>query len=154
MQLNPKAVHDPAARRATPTMYFVGVSTGQSSIRRVFPVWMKELGRPEVVLEGIDHRIHDEPEGYRRTVAQIKEDPLSLGGLVTTHKIDLYEAARDLFDYLDPYAQTLGEVSSISKRDGLLQGHAKDPISAGLSLDAILGDLRGCMDCCAGKHPS
>lgn len=120
-------------------MYFVGVSTGQSSIRRVFPVWMKELGRPVVVLEGIDHRIHDKPEAYRRTVAQIKGDPLSLGALVTTHKIDLYEAARDLFDYLDPYAQTLGEVSSISKRDGSLQGHAKDPISAGLSLDAILG---------------
>ena len=55
---------------------------------------------------------------------------LSLGALVTTHKIDLYEAAKDLFDYLDPYAQLFGELSSISKKDGL-EGHAKDPISCG-----------------------
>ena len=63
-----------------------------------------------------------------------------MGGLVTTHKIDLYNAARDLFDGLDPYAQICGELSSISRREGRLEGHAKDPISAGLSLDAILGE--------------
>jgi shikimate 5-dehydrogenase len=93
-----------------------------------------------VVIEGVDLKLHDEAEVYRRAVAQIKYDPLSLGALVTTHKIDLLEAARDMFDYLDPYAQICGEVSSISKRDGALEGHAKDPISAGLSLDAVLGE--------------
>jgi shikimate 5-dehydrogenase len=31
-------------------------------------------------------------------------------------------------------------VSSISKRDGAVEGHAKDPITSGLSLDAVLGD--------------
>jgi shikimate dehydrogenase len=43
-----------------------------------------------------------------------------------------------MFDYFDPYAQICGEVSSISKRDGKLEGHAKDPITSGLSLDAII----------------
>jgi shikimate 5-dehydrogenase len=43
-----------------------------------------------------------------------------------------------MFDYLDPYAQICGEVSSISKRDSALRGHAKDPITSGLSLDAII----------------
>ena len=99
---------------------------------------MDVIGHPEIVLEGIDHAIHDEPEHYRRSVAQIKYDPNSLGALVTTHKIDLYNAARDMFDYFDPYALATGEVSSISKRGDQLRGHAKDPITAGLSLDAII----------------
>lgn len=129
----------PVVKKEVPTFYFIGVTTGKSSINRVFPLWTKELGRPEVVLEGIDCKLNDEPENYRRVVAQIKYDPLSVGALVTAHKINLLNAARDLFDYLDPYAQICGEVSSISKRGGALEGHAKDPITAGLSLDAILG---------------
>jgi shikimate dehydrogenase len=44
-----------------------------------------------------------------------------------------------MFDYLDPYAQITDEISSISKLGGRLEGHAKDPITAGLSLDAIIG---------------
>jgi shikimate dehydrogenase len=125
--------------KTVPTFYFIGVTTARSSIRKVFPLWMAELGRPEIVLEGVDLKIHDSPEAYRAATLQIKHDPPSVGALVTTHKIDLYEAARDLFDYVDPYATICGEVSSISKREGRLEGHAKDPISAGLSLDAILG---------------
>lgn len=125
--------------KSVPTFYFIGVTTGKSSIRKVFPLWMQILGRPEIVLEGIDLKIHDTPHAYRGAVAQIQRDPLSIGALVTTHKIDLYQAAQDMFDYLDPYATICGELSSISKRDGRLEGHAKDPITAGLSLDAIIG---------------
>jgi len=128
------------ANRKVPTFYFIGVTTTKSLIMKVFPLWMNELGRPEVVIEGVDLKIHDTREAYRLATAQIKYDPFSLGALVTTHKMDLYEAAVDLFDYLDPYARICGEVSSISKRDGKLEGHAKDPISSGLSLDAIVGE--------------
>jgi shikimate dehydrogenase len=126
--------------KTVPTFYFIGVTTKKSSINKVFPLWMKELDRPEVVLEGIDCLIHDKPDPYRQAVAQIKYDPLSLGALVTTHKIDLLTAARDMFDYLDPYAHITDEISSISKLEGRLEGHAKDPITSGLSLDAITGD--------------
>src|SRR5512141_3307908 len=125
-------------QKSVPTVYFIGVTTGKSSIMKVFPLWMKALGREEVVMEGIDCKIHGDPEEYRKAVAQIKYDPLSLGALVTTHKIDLLTAARDMFDYLDPYAEITDEVSSISKLDGRLEGHAKDPITAGASLDAII----------------
>ena len=128
----------PIITQPQPTMYFIGVTTGKSSINKVFPLWMEVLGRPEVVLCGIDHPMHDAPERYRASVAQIKHDPNSLGALVTTHKIDLYNAARDMFEYFDPYAQITGELSSISKLDGRLEGHAKDPITAGLSLEAII----------------
>lgn len=122
----------------TPTFYFIGVTTGQSSIMKVFPLWMEVLGRPELVIQGIDHKIHDESEAYRASVAQIKYDPLSLGALVTTHKMDIYSAAQDMFEYFDSYAQITQEISSISKLDGRLEGHAKDPITAGLSMDAIV----------------
>jgi len=131
---------DQVSEKTKPTFFFIGVTTKQSSIMKVFPLWMKVLDHEEVVIEGWDFKIHDEPEKYRLAVAQIKNDPLSLGALVTTHKIDLLSAARDIFDYLDPYAQITGEVSCISKKDGRLEGHAKDPITSGLSLDAIIGD--------------
>jgi len=129
----------PVVKNDVPTFYFIGVTTEKSSIMKVFPLWMQELGRPEVIIKGVNCRIHDHPQVYRRAVGQIKYDPNSLGALVTTHKIDLYQAAKDMFDYVDPYAQLTGEVSCISKLDGQLQGHAKDPITVGLSLDAIIG---------------
>ncbi|MEI7846779.1 MAG: shikimate dehydrogenase [Chloroflexota bacterium] len=128
----------PVVKKSVPTFYFIGVTTGKSSIMKVFPLWMKVLGREDVVMEGMDRKIHDDPEEYRKAVAQIKYDPLSVGALVTTHKIDLLTAARDMFDYLDPYAMLTDEVSSISKLDGRLEGHAKDPLTSGASLDAII----------------
>ena len=118
-------------------MYFVGVTTGQSSIMKVFPAWMDALGL-DGCIKGIDLPIHAPAEDYRAVVEFIRDDPLSLGALVTTHKLDMYNAARDLFDYRDPYAEMFGELSSISKKDGMLCAHAKDPISSGLTLDSFL----------------
>lgn len=128
----------PITTKTVPTFYFVGVTTSKSSIMKVFPRWMEAIGRPDIMLEGIDHEIHGKPEAYRATVAQFKYDPLSLGGLVTTHKIDLLTAARDMFEELHSSARLTGEVSSISKRNGKLVGHAKDPLTSGLSMDTFL----------------
>lgn len=121
-----------------PTMYFIGVTTTQSSIMRLFPVWAEALGLKDACIKGIDIGIHAPAEDYRKTVEFIKNDPLSLGALVTTHKIDLYNACKDMFEYLDPYAQMFGELSSISKKDGKLCAHAKDPISSGLAMDSFI----------------
>lgn len=127
---------DPATQK---TLYFIGVTTGQSSIMNVYPRWAKEaLGLGDTVIKGIDLEIHAPAEDYRKVVEFIKNDPLSEGALVTTHKIDLYEAAKDMFEYLDPYATMFGELSSISKKDGRLEGYAKDPISSGLTLDSFV----------------
>ena len=106
----------------------------------VFPAWAKHLGLGDCPIRGIDCKWHDDPEVYRDVVSFLKEDELSVGALVTTHKIDLLEACRDLFDELGPYAQQLGEISCISKRDGKLRGHAKDPITAGLAYEAIVAN--------------
>ena len=127
-------VYPPATRR---TMYFIGVSTGQSSIMRIFPRWAEALGL-DAVLVGIDFPLDSPPARYREAVEFIKADPLSLGALVTTHKVNLLKASRDLFDELDPLALRLGEVSCISKRATRLCGHAKDPITVGFALAAIV----------------
>ena len=122
-----------------PTMYFIGVTTTKSSIMKVFPEWAKALGI-DAVMKGIDIAIHEKPEVYREVVDFIKHDELSMGALVTTHKIDLYNAAKDMFEYLGPHAQNFGELSSISKLDGKLCGHAKDPITAGQALDEFVAE--------------
>jgi shikimate dehydrogenase len=124
--------------KTRPTLYFIGVTTAQSSIMRVFPDWMRELGRPDVAIEGVDIELDGDPARYCRAVGQIRCDPLSLGALVTSHKLTLLAAARDLFDELDPYAATCHEVSSISKRAGRVWGHAKDPITCAMSLAALI----------------
>ena len=131
--INPMAnVYQPAT---APTLDFIGVTTGQSSIMKVFPKWADALGLKDAVIKGIDFAPHSSAEEYREAVTFIKNDPLSLGALVTTHKIDLFNTCKDLFEYVDPYAERLGEVSSISKKGGKLCAHAKDPISSGMALE-------------------
>jgi shikimate 5-dehydrogenase len=125
----------PATR---PTLYFIGVSTGSSSIMRVFPAWAQYLGLSDAAIQGVDFPLHASPALYRKAVTFIKQNPLSLGALVTTHKIDLFAACRDQFDEIDPHAALMEETSCISKRDGRLICHAKDPISSGLTLDDFL----------------
>jgi shikimate 5-dehydrogenase len=120
-------------------MEFIGVTTGSSSIMKVFPGWAQVLDLGEARLKGRDLPLGAETDLYRQAVEQIRSDPLSIGALVTTHKINLLAAARDLFDELDPYARLCEEVSCISKRDGRVIAHAKDPITAGRSLRALLG---------------
>jgi len=121
-----------------PTLYFIGVTTGSSSIMTVFPRWAEYLGLGDVDITGIDLALHDDPARYREVVGFIKHDPLSRGALVTTHKLDLYAAAQDLFDVIDPHARLMGETSCLSKREGSLACHAKDPISSGLAIDGFL----------------
>lgn len=119
-------------------MGFVGVTTGSSSINRVFPAWATILGLPTDRLIGHDVPLDADDAQYRALVRQIRDDPAHRGALVTTHKLRLYAASHDLFDELDDFAQLCGEISSISKRDGRLYGHAKDPLTVGLALDEFL----------------
>src|SRR5271165_6836670 len=126
----------PAA--AAPTLYFFGVTTAKSSIMKVFPAWTERLGLSGAAIKGVDFPLHAPPESYREAVMFLRRDPLSLGALITTHKIDLYDACRDLFDEIDPHARFMGEVSCLSKREGKLICHAKDPISSGFALDGFL----------------
>jgi shikimate dehydrogenase len=120
------------------SFYFIGVTTTKSSIIKLFPLWMNALNNSDIKKYPYDLKIHDEPINYRKAVAQIKYDESCYGALVTTHKMDLYTAAEDMFDYFDPYAKLLSEVSCISKNDGKLEGHAKDPLTSGASYDHFI----------------
>jgi shikimate dehydrogenase len=125
----------PSSRR----MRFVGVSTASSSIMKVFPLWSDILGL-DAELVGLDIPLDAPAPAYREAVATIQGDPSCAGALVTTHKIALFDAARDMFDELDDFAASVGEISSIAVRDGKTLGAAKDPITAGLSLEEVLAD--------------
>ncbi len=133
---------DPAALRPAgrPTMYFIGVTTGQSSIMRIFPRWADLLGIGDCALVGIDLPLRAPAAAYRRVVDFLATDPLSLGALVTTHKLDLYAACRDRLEVGDDFAAFMQEASCLVKRDGRLVCHAKDPIPAGLALRGLLPD--------------
>ncbi len=118
-------------------MYFVGVTTARSSVMDLFPKWADILGI-DASLVGLDISLDAPREEYRRIVQGIKEDPMSRGALVTTHKINVLEAARDLFDHLDPYARLFHEISCIAKNESGLCGSAKDPISSGLAMETFV----------------
>jgi shikimate 5-dehydrogenase len=119
-------------------MGFIGVDTSGSSIMRVFPEWARILGLPTDRLVGHDLPVGASADAYVQLVERIRDDPHHRGALVTTHKMAVYSAAHALFDSFDPFAIACGEVSSIAKRDGVLLGHAKDPLTAGLALDEFL----------------
>jgi shikimate 5-dehydrogenase len=121
----------------SPTFYFIGVTTGQSAIMKVFPKWAKILGI-DAEITGLDLPMHAPTPEYRNVAEFLKTDPLSLGALVTTHKLDLFKACRDIFDYIDPFAEELEEVSCLSRRDGLFRAHAKDPVSSGMALECFV----------------
>jgi shikimate dehydrogenase len=119
-------------------LHFIGVSTAGSSIFELFPRWARLLGL-EAELVGRDIPLGAKPKHYRDAVAEIAANDAVRGALVTAHKVDVYRHAADLFAELDSFAKLCGEVSCISKRDHGLVGHAKDPITAGLTLEQMLG---------------
>lgn len=117
-------------------MFFIGVSTKSSSIMKLFSIWRDVLGL-DATIEGRDLRIGDPPDTYRDAIAEIAHHEDVKGALITTHKVDVFRYAGNMFARLDEYARLCREVSCVSKdADGLI-GHAKDPITSGLSMDRI-----------------
>jgi shikimate 5-dehydrogenase len=128
-------------------LYFVGVTTSQSNIRTLFPVWAARLGI-NAQLVGRDLELDAEPAEYRACIEAIRTDPVAVGALVTTHKAAVYDHARDMFDVLDEYARTCREVSCVVRASGGLTGFAKDPITAGLAMDHMFSTAGPA----AGRH--
>lgn len=119
-------------------MGFIGVSTASSSIMKVFPLWAEILDLPTRELRGHDLPLDASASDYRRLVEEIRDDPNHRGALVTTHKMNIFEHAADLFDEIDPFGVACREISSISKRADRLVGRAKDPITVDLALNDFL----------------
>ena len=107
---------------------------------KVFPAWAEHLGL-DAEIKGIDLPLDDaarELPGRRRfpqarpAVARLRWSPRTSSTCT--------RRPGDLFDRVGPDTEVLDEVSSISKRGPELWGHAMDPITCGLSLEAIVDD--------------
>jgi shikimate 5-dehydrogenase len=120
-----------------PTFSFVGVTTGRSSIRTVFPPWAQAPGLGDVPPAGVDLPLHAPRVDERRIVGFLAGDPLGSGALVTTQEIDLCAACGDQFAQIDPLARLVGEVGCLAEPDGALVASAMDAVTAGLALDVI-----------------
>jgi shikimate 5-dehydrogenase len=121
-----------------PNVTFIGVTTASSAIMRVFPAWARHLRLGGARLTGCDLPLRAQRQRYRDVVAGISAGPLEIGALITSHKIDLFRACRDMFDYVDGYAELCGEASTLSKRDGEFRALARDPVSCGRALGEFI----------------
>jgi shikimate dehydrogenase len=118
---------------------FIGVTTRNSSIMRIWPRWREVLGLgADVELVGRDIAVGAPPQTYRQALRELIGDPGAVGALITTHKIGVYQAGRDLLAGVDELAELCGEVSCLARRDGGLYGWAKDPVAAGRTLEGLL----------------
>lgn len=64
-----------------PTLFFIGFSTGRSSMLSVFPAWAEYLGLGDCRIAGTDLPLHAPASAYRRVVEDIKADPLAAGAV-------------------------------------------------------------------------
>jgi shikimate dehydrogenase len=120
------------------TIWFVGVSTGQSLVHRALPRWRPLLGlAPDVSVVGRDVPVGAPPEAFRSLLGSLARDPSALGAVVTTHKLALYRAGSDLFAGLDDLAVACGEVNAVRRTPAGLLGFARDPVSVGRVVDRI-----------------
>lgn len=120
-------------------LYFVGVSTGGSSIMTIFPACAAALGL-EAEIRGIDLPVDAPPGRIRDALAAMRADPDAAGALVTTHKAAVYDSGRAWFDELDDWALLCREVSCIAFRSDRVLGWAKDPITSRQAYTALLGE--------------
>ena len=81
--------------------WFIGVTTGQSMIMRLFPIWAEELGIQGTRMQGVDLPPGVEGQKIRETVNELRANPDVLGALVTIHKLAVWEEASDLFAKVD-----------------------------------------------------
>jgi shikimate 5-dehydrogenase len=120
-------------------LYFIGVTTKQSAIARILPLWSEALNT-DLKLIGVDIPIDADASLYRKAVSGMKNDPKALGSVVTTHKLKVFEHASDLFDEFDALTELTKEISTIAKRGSRLTGMAvSECLSTTLSLKSMLG---------------
>jgi shikimate dehydrogenase len=115
---------------------FVGVATGGSFVHRAMPLWQPLLRR-ECRIRGVDLPPNAPDEAYRELIEDLRRDQGAAGAVVTSHKVRLFEAARELFAELDPVALACREVNAVRRGGAGVHGYARDPISVGRVLDAI-----------------
>ncbi len=127
-------------------LYFLGVDTKASAVHGLFPSWSELCGITGAELVGLDAPQGAPPARIRDMVETVARDEHAAGALVTTHKVAVYEHARDHFAAMDDDAATLGEVGCVVRRLAGLRGLAIDHESSGVPLGRITGGARWSRD--------
>ncbi len=86
---------------------FVGVATGGSFVHRTIPRWQPLLRR-KCRIRGVDLPLDAPYEAYRELIDGLRAGEGAAGAVVTSHKVRLFEAARELFAELDQVNEELG----------------------------------------------
>jgi shikimate dehydrogenase len=130
------------AYRGPSLVLFLGISTAGSLAHRTFPGWSR-LFCPGAVMRGVDLPAGVGPAEFRELVAAMTASPCVLGAVVTSHKLRLFRACRDLLDHAEPLVALTEEIADINTRDGV-RAFARDPQSLDIILDGIGGANGGC----------
>ena len=120
-----------------PAMFFIGVTTHNSFVNRVFYDWLKIISK-DTELVGVNLPVGCDIKEYLKIVSFIKSHPLVLGALVTTHKVRLYNSTKHLFDNLSDPCNEFQEVGCIYKKGDALCGEVTDIISVQSALYSFL----------------
>ncbi len=118
--------------------YFIGVTTAQSAMTRILPMWAQAWGL-ELDLIGIDLPINASSALYQNAILNFKKDPKAIGAVVTTHKLNLFKHASHLFDDFDQLSKLTKEICVITNKDSKLIGLANpDCLQNTLGLKNVL----------------
>ncbi len=114
---------------------FVGVTTRSSAVVGLFRAWCDILGVNWTLVHW-DLAVDSPPNAYDRIVADFRSLDV-LGGLVTTHKANLFSSKWRAFDLLEPLSTILNEIGVVFKREGELCGGVSDVESGSVILASL-----------------
>lgn len=122
-------------------IHFLGITTGGSAVRKVFPAWMGLLGI-DAELTTTDLPAGSSAASYRDFFGMIRDDPAALGAVITAHKTAVYGHAADLFTYIDQPSHQFEEISVVSRNARGLDGTVVEPKSITTTLEQMGGRER------------
>ena len=120
-----------------PLIVFLGISTAGSLVHEVFPAWAP-IFAPGCVLVSVDLPPDAPAAEFRNVVSVMQRHPHVRGGVVTSHKLRLFQACQDMCDSQDLLVRLTHEINALDTRDGV-HAFARDP----QSLDIVLAELLG-----------
>ena len=118
-------------------MLFIGVSTTQSFVHHIFSKWLQLVDK-KGLLEGIDIKLDSEGKVYNDTVFRIKTVDNIVGGLITSHKVNIFKYAIELFSNIAEASQNLGEIGVIYKSGATLACDVQDTAAIEFVLNRLL----------------
>jgi len=120
-----------------PSMFFIGVTTHNSFINKVFEHWLAILNK-NIELIGVNLELNCDPKEYQLVLDRIERNPFVLGALVTTHKVRIFNHCKEYFNNLPKTCHDFKEIGCIYKEGPNLQGEVTDLYSVKDALKALL----------------